>query len=110
MAAKKHSSPNFLDENLEAHFRALSQKWQNETGHLSSTARMAQHPAYQEIISMGIAVVPLLLTQLQRNPDFWFAALRTITGENPVPPGSAGKLKEMAHAWIEWGLENGYIE
>lgn len=95
---------------LQANFRALAQKWQNETSHLSSAARMAQHPAYLDIIHMGTAVVPLLLRQLQRNPDFWFAALRAITGENPVPPRNAGKLKEMARAWVEWGRAKGYIK
>jgi hypothetical protein len=70
---------------------------------------MAKHPAYQEIILMGQQVVPLLLAELRRDPDFWFAALRAITGENPVPPASAGKVKEMARAWIAWGKARGYI-
>jgi hypothetical protein len=96
-------------EHLEARFRALAQKWRDETSHLSSAARMAQHPAYQEIIGMGFAAVPLLLAQLQSKPDFWFAALRAITGENPVPPRCAGKLKEMARAWVRWGRAKGHI-
>ncbi len=66
-------------------FRALVKRWKEDTGHLSSTARMAKHPAYQEIIQMGSAAVPLLLAELKRDPDFWFMALREITKENPVP-------------------------
>jgi hypothetical protein len=111
MNAMKTSNPvTQSPENLEAKFLALVQKWRMETGHLSSAARMAQHPAYQQIIGMGTAAVPLLLAQLQRHPDFWFAALRAITGEDPVPPRSAGKLKEMARAWLEWGRAKGYIQ
>jgi hypothetical protein len=70
---------------------------------------MASHPAYQEIIGMGQKVVPLLLTELKRKPDFWFVALREITGENPVPPESAGRIEEMARAWLKWGRSKGYI-
>jgi hypothetical protein len=91
-------------------FRELVKRWKKGVGHLSSAARMAKHPAYQEIIQMGVTVVPLLLTELKRDPDFWFAALREITGENPVPEESAGKVKEMTRVWIEWGRQRGYIQ
>ena len=94
----------------EKRFRELVKRWKEDTGHLSSTARMAMHPAYREIIRMGSAAVPLLLAELRRDPDFWFAALREITKENPVPARSAGKVKEMARAWIEWGRKRGYVQ
>ncbi|HVS40256.1 MAG TPA: hypothetical protein VMS17_32155 [Gemmataceae bacterium] len=94
---------------LPERFRELARRWKQDTAHLSSTARMARHPAYREIVAMGPAVVPLLLAELKRNPDFWFAALRDITGENPVPPASAGKIKEMARAWVEWGRMRGLV-
>jgi hypothetical protein len=96
-------------EDMETKFRALVKRWKKETAHLSSAARMARHPAYQEIIDMGQPVVPLLLAELRRKPNFWFAALRAITGENPVPPESAGSI-EMARAWVEWGRSKGHIE
>jgi hypothetical protein len=70
---------------------------------------MAAHPAYQEIISMGRPAVPLLLAELRRRPDHWFLALSAITGANPVPSESAGKLAEMAEAWIRWGEAQGYL-
>jgi hypothetical protein len=91
------------------HFQYLARKWKAATEHMSSAARMAKHPAYREIVQMGSAVIPLLLAELRRNPDFWFAALREISGENPVPAQSAGQVKEMARAWIEWGRQRGYI-
>ena len=91
-------------------FRELVKQWKEGAAHLSSTIRMAKHPAYREIVQMGSAAVPLLLAELKRDPDFWFAALREITKENPVPEGSAGKVKDMARAWIEWGRRRGYIQ
>jgi hypothetical protein len=86
---------------LETHFRALVKQWKKDTETDFSILRMIRHPAYQEIIGMGEPVVPLLLTELKREPDFWFAALQKITGADPVPKTSAGKIEEMAKAWID---------
>jgi hypothetical protein len=52
---------------------------------------------------MGWPAVPLLLAELQQQPDFWFKALREITKENPVPANVAGNVNKMANAWIRWG-------
>jgi hypothetical protein len=71
---------------------------------------MIRHPAYLEIIDLGEPVVPLLLDELQREPDFWFAALQKITGADPVPKTSAGKIKEMAKAWLDWGRDKGLLQ
>jgi len=98
------------NQELEAQFRALAQRWRRETEHFSSAARKARHPAYQEIIGFGWPVVPLLLEALRQRPDFWFAALRAITQADPVTPASAGKIKEMARAWVAWGRGQGIIQ
>ena len=37
---------------------------------------------------MGPEVIPLILAELENEPDYWFAALRELTGENPVPRGA----------------------
>lgn len=95
---------------LEAHFRSLVKRWKNDTETDSSIVRMIRHPAYQEIIGMGEPVVPLLLAELQREPDFWFAALQKITGADPVPKASAGRIDEMAKAWIDWGRDKGLFQ
>ena len=34
---------------------------------------------YQRIIGMGLPVVPLILEELEREPDQWFWALEAIT-------------------------------
>ena len=38
-------------------------------------------------------------------PDHWFIALEEITGAQPIPPESEGKVKKMAEAWIKWWEE-----
>jgi hypothetical protein len=89
-------------------FQTLVQQWKKETGHLSDISKKALHPAYQQIIGVGKAVLPLLLTELRREPDDWFWALHAITGAKPVPPEGRDNLKDMARAWLQWGLDQGF--
>jgi hypothetical protein len=98
-----------LREGLEAKFRTLAQRWKDERGPTSSSAKMAAHPAYREIVSMGWDVVPLLLAELKRQPDHWFQALHEITGADPVPRESRGRVREMVAAWLRWGEENDFL-
>jgi hypothetical protein len=93
---------------LEATFLDLAAQWERETGMLSLVQKMVMHPVYQRIIGMGQPVVPLILRELEREPEHWFWALEAITGANPVLPEQRGRLDEMAAAWLAWGRENGY--
>ena len=95
---------------LQERFDALAARWQRETGHHSSLDTKAAHPAYQEIIGMGEAAVPLILRELERSPAWWFMALEQITGESPVQEKDWGKLRALASAWVEWGRRRGYID
>jgi hypothetical protein len=104
--------PNgWLRENvmsLEKQFADLAAKWRKETRFSSKAGRMAEHPAYREIVAMGKSAVALILADLEKNGGHWFIALHQITGANPVPEKSRGKVKEMAAAWLEWGRKQGY--
>ena len=84
-------------------FRRHLTEWKQQSQYLSNTAQMALLKPYQHIIGMGVPAVPLILGELRREPDQWFWALECITGENPVPPEAAGKVRLMADAWIRWG-------
>lgn len=95
-------------EELEKEFMELVEEWHRETGMMSLISKIVMHPAYQRIIGMGQPVVPLILRELEREPDHWFWALRAITGANPVQPEQQGRLKQMAEAWIQWGKKHGY--
>lgn len=90
-------------------FRQLAAQWKEQSRHLSNAAQMAMLKPYQQIIGMGEAAVPLILEELQREPDQWFWALEAITQEDPVPPESAGKVRAMAEAWVQWGKRQGYM-
>lgn len=94
---------------VEAQFRALADQWRRETGLLSSSTQKTAHPAYQEIIGMGAAAIPLILREMQERGGHWFAALRAISGENPVPREYAGQIPRIREGWLEWGRLQGHI-
>lgn len=89
-------------------FADLVAAWKRERGPYSSSAKLAEHLAYRQIIGLGPAVVPLLLRELEREPDHWFRALHALTGADPVPVASRGKVADMAAAWLRWGRKQGY--
>ena len=108
MASPTAETAGTVRQNWEQRFLDLVAQWKRNRGPHSSSAQLAEHPAYQQIIEMGPEVIPLLLRELQRDPDHWFRALHALTGTNPVPVASRGKVGEMAEAWIRWGREQGY--
>jgi hypothetical protein len=97
------------DACVRERFRRLADEWTDQSRHLSNTAQMAMLTPYQRIIGLGLPAVPLILEELQREPDQWFWALESITEQDPVPADARGKVKLMAQAWIDWGTELGYL-
>jgi hypothetical protein len=97
------------DEGLRVVFEELALSWSSATAHLSSPAKLVEHPAYRQIIGLGPAVLPLLLRDLVQTHRFWFPALHAISGENPIPDDAAGDIERMTDAWIAWGGANGLI-
>jgi hypothetical protein len=103
------SEPPAIVVSLERQFSALAEEWRRETAPLSSVTDIVLHPAYQRIIGMGQAALPFILTELARQPDHWFWALRAITAEDPVPDEDAGNLGRMRDAWVRLGRERGWL-
>jgi len=89
-------------------FKQLVTVWHAEQDPFSSVINF-EHPAYQAIIEMGMDVVPLILKELQENPDYWFLALQEITKENPVLSEQDGNLDKMTDAWLAWGKQKGLV-
>ncbi len=104
--AKPTTQP--LPETLEERFRRLETTWLDEIGYSSSPDELCGHWAFREIVTMGEAVVPLMLRELEKEPHFWVWALPEITGADPVPDGIAGNISKMSEAWVRWGREQGY--
>jgi hypothetical protein len=95
-------------ETIGERFRRLEAIWAAEIGYLSSYTDIVNHPAFREIISLGEAVVPLMLRDLEERPRIWVWALPEITGADPVPPGEAGNISKMSETWLRWGKAKGY--
>jgi hypothetical protein len=56
-------------------FSELVHQWKAERNAISTARRMADHPAYRKIIDMGVDAIPLILQELEKEPDHWFIAL-----------------------------------
>jgi hypothetical protein len=83
-------------------FAELAAQWKRETAHLSSIAAKVSHPAYRRIVDLGPTAIPLIVRKLEAEPGYWFAALRTLTGENPARPEDAGNFRAIRDAWLNW--------
>lgn len=94
--------PPTATTNFAIIFEELADQWQRETSHLSFVSQRMRHPAYTRIINMGKSVVPLIIKQLEQEPDHWFYALTSLTGENPIPADFTGTVNDAADLWIQW--------
>jgi hypothetical protein len=65
------------------------------------------HPAYQAIIGMGPAALPLIFREPEMRGGHWLWALRAITEEDP----SRGHpdFDVARRVWLAWGRDHGYI-
>lgn len=98
-----------LQQSVEVRFRKLIEIWQSDRPLSSRLSDLVMHPAYQQIIGLGPQAIPLLLREIEQNPDWWFSALHAITGAAPeIPPESKGKLKELSKIWLAWGHKYNY--
>lgn len=95
-------------EGIKEEFPRLAAEWETAVAHHSSTAVQNNHPAYQKMIGLGPAVVPLLLRDMEEHHTHWFYALREITGANPIPPSSTGNIPRMVETCLRWARDNGY--
>ena len=71
----KEASSVLPSETIEQRFRRLESLWNAATAHLSSTSKIVNHAAFQEIIGLGQAVVPLMLRDMEERPRLWVWAL-----------------------------------
>lgn len=104
--AKGNGTGQFQD--VGKRFKALVAAWRATRGHHSRIDRLVMNDAYQAIIGLGPAAVPLLLREMEERPDHWDWALRAITETDPVTKECWGDLKAIASAWVRWGRINGY--
>lgn len=88
-------------------FYSLVRRWRTETALSSRVSDKIQSVAFQKIVALGDAAVPLILKELRQTPDFLFMALQFITKENPAAPETAGRVSEIIDAWMQWAERTG---
>ena len=103
---------------LEATFNELAMQWLKATAYHSNSAPIVRHPAYQRIVELGEAALPLVFRELEKGQMavHWPLVLSAITGADPTPPPKklpapgwvALDIKAIHKAWLEWGREQGY--
>ena len=60
---------------------------------------------------MGESAIPLILRDLETEPNHWISALSEIVDEGPeIPAHEKGNITAVSEAWIEWGKRKKYIE
>jgi hypothetical protein len=94
---------------IKSIFETLRNRWKEQTAHLGSPTAIMNDPNYQAIIEMGDEALPYIFSELVTDPDHWFFALITITGENPISQDDLGNIHEMTKTWVDWGRQNGYV-
>lgn len=96
------------EQDVADKFEALCQRWMDATSHLSIVQDIILHPAYQQIIGLGMAAVPLILRKVEEEMGHWSWALHAITCDDPVPAEDAGNMRKMQEAWLRWAAERGW--
>jgi len=93
---------------LEDRFLYHYGMWCKETACLSSTTKIVENFHYKEIISMGVAVIPLIVKEMRKEPNHWFHAIDSILGVKvPIPKEMAGKVQELTDHYLKWLEKNG---
>lgn len=104
------ATPTATDDSpLVVRFERLKTDWKAQSQYLSNTMQMTMLRPYQQIISLGSPVIPLILQELAREPDHWFWALEVLTDENPVAAEEVGDLASATAAWLNWGRREGLL-
>lgn len=94
---------------LSGTFRSLAAQWKEESRYSSSFTAMESHEAYRSIIDLGPTMIPFLLAELVREPNWWFMALEALAEDPPSFEGLEGDLAGIAQAWLDWGRIHGYL-
>ncbi len=89
-------------------FNERADRWQRHTAAQSSPTKKFMHEDYQIIMTMGEAVIPLILKRLQSEPDEWFWALKHLAKGEDAAIGQ-DNFDDALKAWLHWGRQKGYI-
>lgn len=91
-------------------FEQLFDEWYADTAPHSNPEIIFGHQAFLQIIELGEAAIPLIFKKIQEKDSLILAAMPRITGQSPVPKAHFGKFFLIKKDWLNWGIQNGYIQ
>jgi len=100
---------NSVDVQKVRDFYDYVKKWKEETVGLSSPSTIRMNRNYQKIIGLGDSIIPLILSELEKNPDDWFYALEMLVKDEENPINDDMGFNESIKTWITWGKNKGLI-
>lgn len=106
--ARKPESDHNVSEEAKRVFLEAAEQWKRDTKLTSSVTEIVANPHHMRIVGLGKEALPLIFNDLKESGGQWFVALSSITGENPIEPEDAGRMKRMTESWLAWGREHGY--
>ena len=89
-----------------ATFERLAAQWEAETLATPSLEGIVLNHAYQQIIGLGPAAIPLILERLEASSDHWFWALTALARQDVA--ADEDTLEGARAAWLRWGRAMGF--
>lgn len=88
----------------------LLRELKKDTGGYSTHIHILRHQNFEKLALMGERIIPFLFYTIAQHGIDWitFLLLEKITGENPVPKESTGKIYEITIAWLQWFVKSKY--
>jgi len=83
-------------------FKRLVSRWRAETYFLPSVREKVENPAFRRIVEMREKVIPWIISEIRRTPDFLVMALGFLVPDNPIPDSTRGKINEIVDFWLTW--------
>lgn len=100
-------------DGFEGTFYRLADWWILGTAMDSFVPLIQRHPAYRQIVDLGMPAVSLILAELQIDPDDdWLYILEEIVGEDSpvIPEEIRDKSQPSIDIWLEWGRSRGLTQ
>lgn len=94
--------------NEENYFNMLADRWEAETC-VDSFVNI-KHPCYISMKEIGEKVIPYILKRMQFEKTLLFCLLAEFANEVEIDTSIIGKLGEITDVWIEWGIQEKFIE
>jgi hypothetical protein len=66
-----------------------------------------KHPAFRRIIALGDAAIPLILEDINNEPNWIVIALRELVPDGPDISAVSGRLGPICDRWLEWARAKG---